>query len=742
MKKIKLFTAVLFLSLCTLHIQASHIVGLRITYDYVSPNVYLFKLKLYRDCSGIPAPISPLLCFHSASACSPDFTYPLVMDTLNSGFPVPFNSCASVGATFCQGGLIFAFEEYNYNALITVPSCSDWSVSFYECCRNAAITNLANPGGPGAYIETLFDNLNYPTNSSPEFNAVPINYYCAGVPSVVDYSAYDADGDSLSYEFTPIYDSPTGVPCSVPIVLPYSAPYTYTQPLAVMTPTTFDSYTGQINFTASQVQISVLGFKVNEYRNGVLIGSVRRDDEVVVVAPVADPDTIAGTVYYDLNTNNVMDGSDFAASGVLVHIGTGNAFASTFVNGKYLFETVPGAYNVDIPNPPLYTIPSPSSYTVTFASPNQFSGGNDFALQPVSNINDLEVNLNRTFAPIPGQIYPIVVSYNNAGTTNQTNVDVTLILDPALHFVSSVPTPSNINNNVITWSFASLNMFTGGIINVDALTDTTATLGDTIYCAATIDPTAGDNTPSNNADYFTDIVRTSCDPNYKTVTPPGDLPLSFVTSQGWLYYTIYFQNEGTAPANYVRVSDLLDNDLDIGSMELVAASKACVINLTSPNRIEFSFYNINLPPKSADEPHSHGFVQFRIKPKSSLHIGNYISNNAFIVFDFNAPVYTNTVYNMIVAPTGIQPVTSNSFNMNCFPNPAHDVINLELANNKTEVSSVNIMNMLGEKVFANSYRINNGFNQLSIPLKKLNPGVYFIELSKHDGKSILKFIIE
>ena len=61
----------------------------------------------------------------------------------------------------------------------------------------------------------------------------------------------------------------------------------------------------------------------------------------------------------------------------------------------------------------------------------------------------------------------------------------------------------------------------------------------------------------------------------------------------------------------------------------------------------FNFPNINLPDSVNDEPHSHGYVQYRVKLKQGLALGTVIQNTAYIVFDFNAPVVTNTVTNAL-----------------------------------------------------------------------------------------------
>lgn len=734
--KTKLLALLLLLTFSTGIVNASHIVGMRITYEYTSGG-YLFKLKMYRDCSGIAAPASVSLCFTSLSGCVAPLNTILLMDIANSGFEVPFNSCAGVGATTCNGGSVFAFEEYNYVGLISVPPCSDWVVAYSECCRNAAITNLVDPDIYNARVETTFDNLNYPTNSSPQFNAVPINYYCAGIPAIIDYSAYDVDGDSLSYEFTTI----DGAGCTSTQIIPFTPPYTYDQPLATLSPTIFDPVSGQILFTPSMLQISVIGFKVNEYRNGVLIGSVRRDDEVVVVGGFVNPDTLAGRVYYDLNLNNMFDVGDFPASQVVVHMGPGNSYTLTSSSGKYDVQTAAGQFTLSLPNPPLYTTMNPSSYSVTTSGNGIYYGGNDFILQPIPNMNDLEITVNSVTPPIPGNTYPIVINYSNVGTTVQNNVDIVLTLDPTVQFVSSVPAPASSAGNTITWSVSSMAIFATGIISVSTEVDTLAQLGNTVTCSAIINSSLVDVTTVNNADSFTDIVVSSFDPNCKEVMPEGDIDLSFITSQQWISYKVNFQNLGTAPAQVVRILDLLDFDLELSSLEFVSSSRPCSMSLTSPNKLEFNFFGINLPPASVNEPGSHGYVEFRIKPKSNVAVNSYITNNAHIIFDFNAPIYTNLVANKVVTSTGINHAEEFILDMDVYPNPADEFINIEFFCQSADGNIVRIYNALGQKVYARSYSFEEGPNSVKINVKSFPSGTYFIELSNEKGRSMKKLMV-
>ena len=86
-------------------------------------------------------------------------------------------------------------------------ACSDWIFSFEQCCRNAAITNLQNAAGVGMYLSAKLDNLNYPVNSSPFFNNIPVTQFCVNNQFYYDQLATDPDGDSLAYSLVAAEDA-------------------------------------------------------------------------------------------------------------------------------------------------------------------------------------------------------------------------------------------------------------------------------------------------------------------------------------------------------------------------------------------------------------------------------------------------------------------------------------------------------------------------------------------------------
>jgi hypothetical protein len=63
--------------------------------------------------------------------------------------------------------------------------------------------------------------------------------------------------------------------------------------------------------------------------------------------------------------------------------------------------------------------------------------------------------------------------------------------------------------------------------------------------------------------------------------------------------------------------------------------------------VSFRFSGINLPPAQVDDPGSRGYVVFRIRPRTGLTLPSVVANGANIIFDTNAPVFTNVVMNTI-----------------------------------------------------------------------------------------------
>ncbi|MDO1451230.1 PQQ-binding-like beta-propeller repeat protein [Rhodocytophaga aerolata] len=154
----------------------------------------------------------------------------------------------------------------------------------------------------------------------------------------------------------------------------------------------------------------------------------------------------------------------------------------------------------------------------------------------------------------------------------------------------------------------------------------------------------------------------SFDPNDKTVSPQGIGSEHYTPTNKALDYVIRFQNTGTDVAYKVVVVDTLSEHLDIRTLQVGAVSHSYKITVSGKGKpvLTFTFDNIMLPDSNRNELQSHGYIQFRIKPKANLPEKTQIDNFADIFFDYNEPVRTNTTFNTIydipvIIPSGNMP---------------------------------------------------------------------------------------
>ncbi|MBL7798773.1 MAG: DUF11 domain-containing protein [Saprospiraceae bacterium] len=137
------------------------------------------------------------------------------------------------------------------------------------------------------------------------------------------------------------------------------------------------------------------------------------------------------------------------------------------------------------------------------------------------------------------------------------------------------------------------------------------------------------------------------DPNQKTAAPTGAGDNRILEQNIPLQYTIDFQNTGTDTAYRVLLRDVLPVGLDVVSFRPLSASHPHTWQIRGADTLEVLFSPIMLPDSNVNEPASHGFFTFEINQLPDLPIGTLLNNTASIIFDFNPPIFTNTVWHMI-----------------------------------------------------------------------------------------------
>lgn len=274
-------------------ILASHIVGGEFTYKCVGTNRYEFTLNLYRDClppsqgGGNPNALADddpayITIFRGNQFYRVDSV--LAKDQLI--VPVNFsNECINNPPATCINRLQFKYT-------VTLPdNATDYTILCQRCCRNGSINNILNPGNTGATYSCTIPAGPVVCNTSADFLNYPPQIICINNPFVYDHSAFDADGDSLSYELCNAYkggDPSNPKPKIVGGFLPNLFPVDYISPLNGANPMggnpvlKINPITGIITGTPNLLGRFVVNVCCHEWRNGVIINTVSREFQFVV----------------------------------------------------------------------------------------------------------------------------------------------------------------------------------------------------------------------------------------------------------------------------------------------------------------------------------------------------------------------------------------------------------------------------------------------------------------------------
>jgi gliding motility-associated-like protein len=168
-----------------------------------------------------------------------------------------------------------------YIAEHTYPGPAVYVVSMFDPNRNDGILNVNNGLSDQVqfYLQTEVTFLNATfqgPNSSPILLQRPIDIGFIGQPFQHTLNAWDPDGDSIAYEMiTPLQGFNTPVPNYQLVTAISPGPNNNL---------TFDTQTGLITWTspqrAGEYNIAVL---VKSYRNGVYLGGIVRDMQIIIL---------------------------------------------------------------------------------------------------------------------------------------------------------------------------------------------------------------------------------------------------------------------------------------------------------------------------------------------------------------------------------------------------------------------------------------------------------------------------
>lgn len=439
---------------------------------------------------------------------------------------------------------------------------------------------------------------------------------------------------------------------------------------------------------------------------------------------------IKGIIYSDLNSNGVMDSTELGRANVRVNLS----------NGKYTFSNNNGYYEIDVD--------SIGTYSTTVATPNLFMAvpqttaynfsKNDtvvttnIALQPTAVKDSLAIDVIPYYShAVAGFAYPYFVDYENVGTT-LLNSTTTIEYNSSILGYDSCSNSSSVAvpNALITVD----NNFAPGsrkIFTPYYTINPAANVGDTLKTVYSI---AGGTAAMKDSFYV--LVETG-DTAIAQRATPAISPTQIANGKA-IEYTINYRNLATHSITNLKITDVLSDKLQSNSVEIISSTHLCKATVKG-NTILFELLNINLPSVNANKFKSFGSIRFRVKPKTSVVLGDVITNQANLYFDYYNVMPTN-ITTTIVNATGVLPAKIVDYNVQLMKESkvlntwqtANEVnvrqYNIQRSTNATEFTTVGKIDALNN--VKNSY---NFIDNTIANLGKINNLYYRLEVLDNDG---------
>lgn len=491
-------------------------------------------------------------------------------------------------------------------------------------------------------------------------------------------------------------------------------------------------------FTSSSVD----GCLTFRFRSGTLTNA---SGWLASVTCAPGPDRILLMAFVDANSNGVKEPNESYFSGGSYVVQQNNNGVNNYINastGYYaiLDSNSNNMYDVSFQMNPEYSSFFTVDETVIQDLTIPLGSGTQVINFPVSvaqAYSDVSVSVVGVSQPRAGQNYQNMITYTNTGNAPATGT-LTFTRDPNVT-ITYIAQPGAVNTATgFTYDYSNLMPYQTRTIMVTMSVPSlpTVAIGDLLTNSASITAGVDLNTYNNNHSLSQTIVA-SYDPNDKLESHGSTIEHPTFTNEDYLFYTIRFENTGTSEARSVYITDELSPLLDPSSVRMIASSHDYVLNRTN-NNLTWAFENINLPVSVANSSVGKGFVSFKVKPYPGYQVGDIVYNMAQIFFESNPPIATN-----LFATEFVDTLAAEQFNIGSFviyPNPADQVVNVQLSSENGTILSCEIVDLLGKKVLSQQ---GNNSSYLTVDVSLLQKGIYLLEITTDSkSKSIKKLIID
>ena len=272
--------------------SATHIVGGELDLQHRTGNNYTLTLNLYFDAIyGQVGAIRPTLPAGIFVKGSNQRVADVVMPMMSSTYVQYTNAACAIG-TLSTRKLVYTAEVVLNPTVYNSPG--GYYVAVENCCRNASIYNIVDPGSAAQtfYLEfpAVVRNGQSFIDSTPQIFPPLSDYACQAELFYFDFGGQDADGDSLAYDMvTPLNGHATsGNPNPGQAVQAPYLPITWKPGYGTLNQIPgapalgIDAHTGRLTVRAATIGLYVFGVRCSEYRNHRKIGETRRDFQLLV----------------------------------------------------------------------------------------------------------------------------------------------------------------------------------------------------------------------------------------------------------------------------------------------------------------------------------------------------------------------------------------------------------------------------------------------------------------------------
>lgn len=449
---------------------------------------------------------------------------------------------------------------------------------------------------------------------------------------------------------------------------------------------------------------------------------------------------LEGQVYFDINDDEIFT-SDVDVNFQHVPLSISPLENRIFTNqtGKYGLNVLQNDYVVILDEIDFWTPVNGYEKPITVDNDNVLDA--DFRMIPDTFFNQITVHLTGNQARCDNAIY-YYAKFKNTGTTL---VNGRLIIKPDSLGQILGSTPALIYDSeeaIYYYDFQNFRPLDFLQFEIEYQVPDFQHIGKQLDWEAKVQLLEQETYIDFDSTLFSQIVKCSWDPNDKLVQSQGQQQDSLALIRNELLYTIRFQNTGNDTAYDIEIIDTLDTQFDINSLKIIQASHDFETYVEKDYIIHFLFNNINLPDSISNEPQSHGLIQYLIDVKDELSPPIVVSNTAYIYFDNNPPIQTNTPRTILLEdfPTHTNEILDNLEKILVFPNPFSDRLYLDwrrknLLNEPLTIGIYAIDGCLVKKITSNVFD-----NVLELNFDDLSTGCYFIKLKTKSTVEVHKII--